>query len=327
MTGSLNRRGFLALAAVAGAACGRQERQSSATAGTTQRIEAAEAARPHSGRTVQARLTAAPAQVDLGGPVAQTLSYNDQVPDPLLRANVGDELAVTLANALDHSSSVHWHGLALRNDMDGAAPATPDVAAGAQFTYRFTSPHPGTYWAHPHTGLDADEGLYLPVIIDDRHLRSRSVVDDAQLNRSTGTPTRNVDKPILNRYRPACGIPRGDADPVESNTIRSPRSTCTATRRHSRTIGDPHSRPGTGMEWKHQHHRCAHRTSPKTLGRQSRPSEVGGERSRPRLSALRGDTGPYDADIAAARIESSSFSDAVVHGNPTCHRANAVSAA
>jgi FtsP/CotA-like multicopper oxidase with cupredoxin domain len=21
--------------------------------------------------------------------------------------------------------------------------------------------HPGTYWAHPHTGLDADNGLYL----------------------------------------------------------------------------------------------------------------------------------------------------------------------
>lgn len=28
-------------------------------------------------------------------------------------------------------------------------------------------PHPGTYWAHPHVGLEADYGLYLPVIIDD----------------------------------------------------------------------------------------------------------------------------------------------------------------
>lgn len=27
--------------------------------------------------------------------------------------------------------------------------------------------HPGTYWAHPHTGLDADNGLYLPVIVED----------------------------------------------------------------------------------------------------------------------------------------------------------------
>src|SRR5262249_3434992 len=82
-------------------------------------------------------------------------------------ANVGDDVAVTVNNRLDHPTSVHWHGVALRNDMDGAEPATPDINAGQSFTYRFSVPHPGTYWAHPHTGLDADYGLYLPVIIDD----------------------------------------------------------------------------------------------------------------------------------------------------------------
>ena len=51
--------------------------------------------------------------------------------------------------------------------MDGATPATPDNAPAANFTYRFTSPYPGTYWVHPHTGLDTDYGLYLPLIIDD----------------------------------------------------------------------------------------------------------------------------------------------------------------
>jgi FtsP/CotA-like multicopper oxidase with cupredoxin domain len=51
--------------------------------------------------------------------------------------------------------------------MDGASPASPDIATGADFVYRFSVPHPGTYWAHPHTGLDADTGLYLPVIVDD----------------------------------------------------------------------------------------------------------------------------------------------------------------
>ena len=43
----------------------------------------------------------------------------------------------------------------------------PNVDPGKSFTYRFTSPYPGTYWAHPHTGLDTDYGLYVPVIIDD----------------------------------------------------------------------------------------------------------------------------------------------------------------
>ncbi len=51
--------------------------------------------------------------------------------------------------------------------MDGAEPATPNIAAGQDFTYRFSVPNSGTYWAHPHTGLDEDTGLYLPVIVDD----------------------------------------------------------------------------------------------------------------------------------------------------------------
>ena len=130
-------------------------------------IAAAEAARPHTGRTVTAALTAGRADVDLGGIIAATLAYNNTIPGPLIRANIGDELAITVTNRLNHATSVHWHGIALRNDMDGAAPATPNIQAGNQFTYRFSVPHPGTYWAHPHTGLDADYGLYLPVIVDD----------------------------------------------------------------------------------------------------------------------------------------------------------------
>jgi FtsP/CotA-like multicopper oxidase with cupredoxin domain len=112
-------------------------------------------------------LTPGPADIDLGGPVARTLAYNNSVPGPLIRANVGDELAISVTNGLDHPSSVHWHGIALRNDMDGATPATPNIDPSSNFTYRFSAPHPGTYWAHPHTGLDADYGLYVPVIIDD----------------------------------------------------------------------------------------------------------------------------------------------------------------
>jgi FtsP/CotA-like multicopper oxidase with cupredoxin domain len=131
------------------------------------RIAATEAARPHTGRTVAVELTPGHAQLDLGGTRAATFAYGDVLPGPLIRANAGDELAVTVKNRLGHSTSVHWHGIALRNDMDGAAPASPDIEAGTDFVYRFSVPHPGTYWAHPHTGLDADTGLYLPIIVDD----------------------------------------------------------------------------------------------------------------------------------------------------------------
>lgn len=167
----MTRRNFLAASVMGGVAlagCGRSTVAKGPDGiALTNEIAVAEAARPHTGKTVSARLTPGLANIDLGGTRAQTLAFNDQVPGPLIRANVGDEIAVTVDNHLDHASSLHWHGIALRNDMDGAAPATPNIAPGASFTYRFSSPHPGTYWAHPHTGLDTDYGLYLPMIIDD----------------------------------------------------------------------------------------------------------------------------------------------------------------
>ncbi len=169
MTGQgLTRRGFLAAGVLGGAlvACSRPG-TSSGGDGVANRIGPVEEARPHTGKTVTARLAPGPADIDLGGTRAQTLAYSGQVPGPLIRANVGDEIAVAVDNGLDHPTSVHWHGIALRNDMDGAAPATPNITPAANFTYRFTSPYPGTYWAHPHTGLDTDYGLYVPVIIDD----------------------------------------------------------------------------------------------------------------------------------------------------------------
>jgi FtsP/CotA-like multicopper oxidase with cupredoxin domain len=168
---ALTRRGFLAAGVLGGAAlvaCGRSTNPG-ATGGSASpgAIAAAEAARPHTGRTVTAHLAPGPADIDLGGTKARTLAYNGQVPGPLIRANVGDDIAVIVDNGLDHPTSVHWHGIALRNDMDGAAPASPNIPPASGFTYRFSSPHPGTYWAHPHTGLDTDFGLYVPVIIDD----------------------------------------------------------------------------------------------------------------------------------------------------------------
>lgn len=161
-----SRRGFLAAGIAGGfalAACGHKTSMSPMAAA----IAAAEARRPHSGRTVTTTLTPQPARVDIGGRIVDTFAYGDAVPGPLIRATVGDEVVVSVTNKLDRPTSVHWHGIAIRNDMDGAEPATPNIPAGADFTYRFSVPNAGTYWAHPHTGLSADKGLYLPFIIDD----------------------------------------------------------------------------------------------------------------------------------------------------------------
>ncbi|MFJ1857960.1 multicopper oxidase family protein [Streptomyces anulatus] len=131
-------------------------------------VEAAEAARG-SGPVRKVSLTATRARLDLGGGrTVASWAYGDRLPGREVRVTAGDTLALTLANHLPEPTSLHWHGLALRNDMDGVPGLTQrDIAPGADFAYRFAVPHPGTYWFHPHSGAQQDRGLYAPLIVED----------------------------------------------------------------------------------------------------------------------------------------------------------------
>jgi len=162
------------LAGAAGAAgllivggCGRDG--GAAVAPTSDAVRRAEATRQAAGgRLVTARLTPRPVTLDLGGPTVRTWAYGDNLPGPLLRARAGDRLRVDLINQLPVDTTVHWHGVALRNDMDGVPGITQDaIAAGTTFRYEFTVPHPGTYFYHPHVGVQLDRGLYGVLVVDD----------------------------------------------------------------------------------------------------------------------------------------------------------------
>ena len=73
-----------------------------------------------------------------------------------------------MENALPTDTSVHWHGIRLHNAADGVPGFTQEpIAADASFTYEFIAPDPGTYFFHPHSGVQIDRGLYAPLIIDD----------------------------------------------------------------------------------------------------------------------------------------------------------------
>ena len=122
------------------------------------------------GRTRTFQLRARPALVDLGGQVVDTWTYGAALPGTALRASAGDRVRVAFANDLPAETSVHWHGLAIRNAMDGVpGVTTPPVPAGGQFSFDFIVPYAGTHWFHPHTGLQLDRGLYAPFIVDDPH--------------------------------------------------------------------------------------------------------------------------------------------------------------
>lgn len=120
------------------------------------------------GRTVRTSLTAAPVEVDLGGRVVRTWAYNGAVPGTALRCTAGDRLEVDLHNRLPEPTTIHWHGLRLRNDMDGVPFLTQaPVGAGRSMRYSFVAPDPGTYWLHPHVGVQRERGLFAPLIVDD----------------------------------------------------------------------------------------------------------------------------------------------------------------
>ena len=174
---SMSRRAlFQAAAGVAGvaavgslSACTGSARTFTLVGPGSSAVAAAERARRVPGRrVVSARLAPRPVTVDLGGRTLDTWAYGEQVPGPLLRARAGDLLRVTVDNQLPVATSVHWHGLALRNDMDGVPHLTQDpIPAGESFDYEFTAPDPGTYFYHPHSGVQLDRGLYGVLVVDD----------------------------------------------------------------------------------------------------------------------------------------------------------------
>ncbi len=119
-------------------------------------------------RVVEHTLTPRPVTVDLGGPTVETWAYGETVPGPLIRANAGDLLRIRVDNQLPTDTTVHCHGIALRNIADGVPGLTQNpIGAGASYSYEFTAPDPGTYFYHPHVGVQLDRGLYAPLIIDD----------------------------------------------------------------------------------------------------------------------------------------------------------------
>ncbi|MBN9629751.1 MAG: multicopper oxidase family protein [Actinobacteria bacterium] len=135
---------------------------------TSNPVTDAEKARRRTGHITRVQLTAGNTDIDLAGRTASTWAYNGQVPGPTIRATAGDTIRAHVVNHLPDDTTVHWHGIALRNDMDGVPPITQQpIGPGASFDYDFTADAPGTYWFHPHVGPQLDRGLQGPLIIED----------------------------------------------------------------------------------------------------------------------------------------------------------------
>ena len=85
------------------------------------------------------------------GKPSPALTYNGLAPSAVLYANQGQRLRIKLINQLDQATSIHWHGIRLKNEMDGVPYLTQaPILPGEHFIYDFVVPDAGTFWFHPH---------------------------------------------------------------------------------------------------------------------------------------------------------------------------------
>ncbi len=72
-------------------------------------------------------------------------------PARFLRGTVGDRVRINVQEHLEHSTSVHWHGIYVPNNMDGVPFLTQEpIQPGGSFTYEFTLRNSGSHMYHSH---------------------------------------------------------------------------------------------------------------------------------------------------------------------------------
>jgi suppressor of ftsI len=104
---------------------------------------------------LNAAITCAPGQAQLGEYAFPGLLYNGTYLPPLLRARLGDTLLVSFKNALpDDPSNLHYHGMSV-SPQGSSDNVFIHVHPGHRFDYKVDIPargrqRPGLFWYHPH---------------------------------------------------------------------------------------------------------------------------------------------------------------------------------
>ncbi|KAG5934463.1 hypothetical protein E4U53_000689 [Claviceps sorghi] len=101
----------------------------------------------------------------------EVILVNGAFPGPLIEANWGDTIQVTVHNNIsttEEGIAIHWHGF-LHHDKpweDGVPGVTQcPIAPGQSFTYSFEAELYGTTWYHSHFSAQYAAGLLGPMVI------------------------------------------------------------------------------------------------------------------------------------------------------------------
>ena len=86
--------------------------------------------------------------------------YNGSLPGPTIQVQQGDRVRVIFENKLPEATSIHWHGLEVPIDQDGAPwISQKPVAPGEKYTYEFTVHQEGTFFYHSHGAMQEMMGM------------------------------------------------------------------------------------------------------------------------------------------------------------------------
>ncbi|HLW24291.1 MAG TPA: multicopper oxidase family protein [Steroidobacteraceae bacterium] len=87
----------------------------------------------------------------------RTTVYNGAAPGPVLRFREGRAVTIEVTNRTERAEIVHWHGLFLPTDVDGAMEeGTPMIPPRGTARLTFTPRPAGFRWYHTHTSAMQD---------------------------------------------------------------------------------------------------------------------------------------------------------------------------
>lgn len=104
------------------------------------------------------------------GKPTHSYGYSGPVLGPAIRLRCGHEVEMTVENALDVDTTVHWHGLLVPGDVDGGPHQI--IKSGRTWRPRLKIEQPATTaWFHPHLHHDTARQIYMGLtglmIVDD----------------------------------------------------------------------------------------------------------------------------------------------------------------
>jgi CopA family copper-resistance protein len=112
-------------------------------------------------------LTISNTLINITGTERVATTINGTMPGPTLHWREGDTVTIRVKNLLTEETSLHWHGIILPYQMDGAPQISFNgIDPGETFTYQFKVQQSGTYWYHSHSEMQEQTGLYGAIIID-----------------------------------------------------------------------------------------------------------------------------------------------------------------